>query len=179
MKTLLNKLALFLLRKTTDSNLVRYANSEFVRAGWCDEDLVFEDKMQAAICSNVLDMLCVFSSEGHSGFSASYTLGVFNKVARFNPITPLTGADNEWNDVGEDIYQNRICSAVFKKGKEGQAYWLDYYIFRDEDGCCFTSSRSRQFISFPWMPTESRYIDVARDGEGNTVYPECIKPIEV
>lgn len=175
MNELLNKFALYLLRKTTNSNLVEYAKSEFNRAGWCHPDLVFDDKMQEAVCQNVMDMLCVFSSEGHSGFSANYTLDVFNKVVRFNPISPLTGDDSEWNEVGGDTYQNRICGTVFKRGKDGKAYWLDRYVFRDESGCCFTSSMSAQYIEFPWTPTESEYVDVKTDENGNTVYPEQIK----
>ncbi len=179
MKQTLNKFALFLLRKTTDSKLVEYASSEFIRAEWCDSNFVFEDKMQGAVCKNVIDMLCVFSGEGHSGFSASYTLGVFNKVAKFKPLSPLTGADDEWNEVGDNNYQNRICGSIFKVGKQGKAYWLDRYVFRDKNGSCFTSSRSRQFIDFPWMPVDPEYIDVSEDEEGNTIYPEYIKQIQI
>lgn len=178
MRQLIIKFALFLLRKATKSNLVDYAKKEFIRANWCDKNEVFEDPMQKAICQNVIDMLCVFSNEGHSGFSATYALKVFDKVVCFNPLSPLTGADNEWQEVGDDTYQNVICSAIFKKGKKGKAYWLDHYVFRNQHGNCFTSYRSRQFIEFPWVPTDSVYVDVIEDKQGNVIYPDHIKPIE-
>lgn len=177
MKQAIQRLALYLLRKTTDSGLIDFAKSEFQRAGWCDSNMKFECEMQGAVCRNVMDMLAVFSTEGHSGSSAPYTLNVFDRLAHWKPISPLTGSDDEWIQVGDDCYQNKHCSSVFKKGKDGKAYWLDAYVFRVPNGCTFTSYRSRQFIEFPWSEPDSQIVDVDVDDDGETIYPDWVKPI--
>lgn len=178
-KYLISDLALWLLKKSVKSNLIDYAEREFNRAGWTDSNGAFDCKMQKALCENVCNMLRVLSVEGHSGSSAPYALRLFSKLAKFEPIIAINGDESEWMEVGEETYQNKFVSSVFKKGKNGKAYWLDAYIFRDENGNCFTSGRSRQFIEFPWLPPESVYVDVQSDFNGNTIYPEHIKIIEV
>lgn len=178
MKNLLIKFALFILRSLVKSNLATKAKQEFIRAGWCDENMKFKDEMQELICNDALNLLLVFSSQGHSGFSASYCLNLFKKLAKFEPITPLTGNDDEWAEVSDDTYQNKHCGSVFKKGKEGKAYWLNAYVFRDPEGCTFTTYRSRQFIKFPWNIPDSTIIDITYDEHGDIVYPEFIKPID-
>ena len=72
----------------------------------------------------------------------------------------LTGEDSEWIEVSSDVYQNIRCGAVFKEGKNGQAYWLDGNIFRDQNGRTFTNGYSRVKVDFPWSPPESKVIDV-------------------
>ena len=118
------------------------------------------DEMQDMVKENVLELMSVFQKQGHSGFSAPYVLNIFNKLAMNKPITPLTGEDSEWNDVGNDMYQNNRCSTVFKNGKDGDAYWLDGNIFRDKDGRTFTNKYSRVKVVFPWVMPESKIIDV-------------------
>ena len=53
------------------------------------------DEMQDAIEENIIRILEVFAEAGHSGFSASYATNILNKLLRFEPLTPLTGADDE------------------------------------------------------------------------------------
>ena len=118
------------------------------------------DEMQDMVKENVLELMSVFQKQGHSGFSAPYVLNIFNKLAMYKPIAPLTGEDSEWNYVGNDMYQNNRCSAVFKDGKDGDAYWLDGNIFRDKDGCTFTNEYSHVTVVFPWAMPESQIIDV-------------------
>src|SRR3546814_7019057 len=45
---------------------------------------------------HVLDMVAMFGLEGHSGFSASYARQYIDKALRFEPFSPLTGAESEW-----------------------------------------------------------------------------------
>ena len=157
--------------------ILDFAKSEFIRAGWCSPDGEFDDEMQELICKNVTDLLRVFSDQGHSGFSAGYALSMFVKLAKFSPISPLTGVDGEWVMHSIDCYQNKHCGSVFKNGKDERAYWLDHYVFKDENGSTFTSSMSRQYIEFPWSKPESIVVDVTTDSEGNIVYPDYIKSI--
>lgn len=135
-------------------SVVEFAKSEMNRM-WLEAD-----EIQDMVKSNVIELLEVFEKQGHSGFSAPYVLNVFNKLAMFKPIVQLTGEDSEWADVGNGMYQNNRCPAVFKDGKDGDAYWLDGNIFRDQNGCTFTNEHSRVKVVFPWVMPESKIIDV-------------------
>ncbi len=130
-----------------------YAREELRRAGWFDEDAMYGDMMPNA----VLAMARQFADEGHSGMSASIAVALFKDVAMFKPLTPLTGDDDEWSECGEGVFQNKRCSHVFREN--GQAYDIEGRIFREPDGCCYTSRDSRVDVEFPYTPTRE-YVDV-------------------
>jgi hypothetical protein len=152
------------------SNLIEHAKREFLKLGYkpieeCEDD---PDKW---IQENVLELLEVFSKQGHSGSSAPYAISMFKKLANFDPIAPIMCTDDEWCDVGsmhsDDTYQNNRCSAVFKQGKDGKPYYIDAIIWRNQNGAGYTGSSfnskkerilSRQYIKIPFQP-KSFYID--------------------
>jgi hypothetical protein len=149
------------------SNYESHALSEFRAAGWLDENGNYTDEMQECICKHVLALLDVFADEGHSGSSAPYAIELFSKLAKFDPIVPLTGEDWEWNDVsdvsGSETYQNKRCGAVFKSPDrfDGQPYYIDGRVFwewykSEEDDrpvkTYFTSRDSAVPIKFPYTP---------------------------
>jgi len=135
------------------SNLEDFARSELERAGMFSKDSDYEGMMGDA----VMKLIQVFADEGHSGFSASMAVSIFERVARFEPLTPLTGEDDEWMEASAGIYQNKRCSHVFKEN--GQAYDIDGKIFRKPSGACFTSFESRVPVTFPYTP-KREYVDV-------------------
>ena len=150
------------------SNYKDHAMREFRAAGWLDENNKYTDEMQEMICNHVLALLDVFADEGHSGSSAPYAIDLFSKLAKFDPIVPLTGEDWEWNDVSNmsDLdsvwYKNNRCGAVFKALDrfDGQPYYLEGKVFwewyKDEDGemskSYFTNGDSSIPIEFPYTP---------------------------
>ena len=144
------------------NNYEKHAEREFRAAGWLNENGTFKDEMQKAICEHVMVLLDVFSDEGHSGSSAPYAIDLFSKLAKFEPVAPLSGDDSEWNEVGEGVYQNNRCSHVFKDKSrfDGKPYDIDAVIFWEwytaEDGerfkAYFTSRDSAQPIEFPYTP---------------------------
>jgi len=137
------------------SNLIKFAKKEFEILGWPGDD-----EIQKAVCDDIIELLRVFSEQGHSGTSAPYVLNLFNELAKFHPISPLTGEEDEWVDHG-DFYQNKRCFDVFKDKKTGEAYWSSGIIFKDSEGSYFTSKESRVPISFPWMrPEKPKIIEV-------------------
>lgn len=81
------------------SNLVRHAEFELRRAGLFDKDSDYDGMLGQA----VLELIKTFSQEGHSGCSAHLTLDIFNKVARFKTLTPITSNPDEWMQVSPDI----------------------------------------------------------------------------
>lgn len=137
--------------------LIDYAKDELRRIRTSDEP----DEMQDAMDAGILKLVETFAEEGHSGFSAAYAVGIIEKLLRFEPLTPLTGADDEWGQVdgGDDMkWQSKRCPHVFKRA-DGTAYDIEAVIFREPDGCCYTGSDSHRDITFPYTPTRE-YVDV-------------------
>lgn len=142
------------------SNLVKWAESELERLG---KD---EGGMQEAINKDILDIVRVFSEQGHTGFSGSYALGIIKRLLDWKPITPLTGEDDEWNDVGTGTQQNKRCSAVFREN--GEAYYIEGKVFSDDGGeTWFTNRNSHVPVSFPYrVPDKPEYIILSGEKEG-------------
>lgn len=148
------------------SNLINYAKDEMDLIGLREDS---DDEMNRAMREHILQMVKVFSDEGHSGFSANYALAILKKVLDFKPLSALTGEDDEWLEVADELYQNKRASNVFKD-KDG-AYWSDGIVFWEwftpwDNGVAgepfktyFTSKDSAVRIeSFPWvMPEKPEY----------------------
>lgn len=159
------------------SNLLNHARNEFRAAGWMDEEGTYSDEMQQAICEHVLELLRVFSDEGHSGSTAPYAVNLFKHLAMFEPIVPLTGEDWEWVETARGMFQNKRCSHVFKD-EDGRAYdiqgkvfyeWAERPLDPDEKGypgmhrfkSSYTSRDSRVYVTFPYTPT-TEYVEVTK-----------------
>jgi hypothetical protein len=120
-----------------------------------------------------------FGKSGQSGGSAPYTATALSqaikKLCLQEPICPITGIDEEWNDVGhysendDMVYQNKRCYALFKDGKGAMAHYLDAIVWKSQHNMTFTGTvktkngeeiTSRQYIKgFPFTP-KTFYIDV-------------------
>lgn len=137
------------------SNLVKYAESELKLLGMSPKGP--KNSPNTWVAQNVMKIVKEFSKGGHSGHSAGYTIGVLERVLKFEPLSPLTGEDSEWVEVGNGVFQNNRCPHVFKE--KGRAYDLDGKIFREPDGSCYTNGKSRVFITFPYVP-KREYVDV-------------------
>jgi hypothetical protein len=157
------------------SEYVNHAMREFKAAGFIDSDGKYKDEYQEDICKHILKLLEVLSDEGHSGSSINYTLDVFNKLALFKPLAPLSGEDWEWQEIGKEykaddklLYQNKRCSNVFKD--DSGAYDIDGIVFwewyqrnlqEDEEGypgtkqykTYYTCKESHVPVTFPYTPT--------------------------
>ena len=139
------------------SDLINFAKSELDIIGMKEDDLEISNR---AMREHILRMVEVFSDEGHSGFSASYAAAILEKLLRFQPISPLTGEDSEWNLVSEidNLYQNRRCSHVFKSN--GKSYDINGKVFVQENGVSYTSADSKVDITFPYTP-KTEYVKVS------------------
>ena len=160
------------------NNMLKWAEAELKLAGYDINDP--EDGPNRWLAEGTLELLKVFSEQGHSGMSAPYAVALFEKLAMWKPIAPLTGESDEWTEVGPDIWQNKRCSTVFK-GEDGQSYWIDGKVFWEwysspdiDDGkpykSYFTSRDSRVNITFPWtQPEKPEYVFVPNDEYPNEV----------
>lgn len=144
------------------SALYEYAKKELERIekGCKDEESL---SMQQAIDKNILELINVFSNQHHSGFTATYVIGILQRLLHYKPLTPLTGEDDEWEDVtsyGYDTptFQNKRCSAVFKDDRG--AYWVEGKIFSSDLGhTWYTNSDSCVPVTFPFnVPDKSEVV---------------------
>ena len=143
------------------SVLLDYAKDELKRIGMIDSGEPYNDLASKAI----LDLIELFDSQGHSGFSAPYVIGAFSRLAMFKPLSPLTGEDDEWNPVGDE-FQNKRYSSVFKN-KDGVAYNIDGKAFTDDGEVWYTCRDSIVNVTFPYtVPDKPEYI--YRDKGDNT-----------
>jgi hypothetical protein len=144
------------------SNLVDYAESELQRIGMGADT---SDEMNKLMHDNIIQVVKIFAEQGHSGFSAGYALGILKNVLNFEPVTPLTGEDDEWELINEQmggregLYQNKRCSHVFKE--DGQAYDSEGRIFypTGQPDLSYTGASSHVPVTFPYTPTRE-YVEV-------------------
>lgn len=138
-------------------NLVKHAKREFIALGYTPIDKADPDDPNSWIQQNILELLETFANQGHSGTSAPYCINYFKKLAAFEPLCPLTGEDNEWQEVGDNLFQNIRCSSVFKQNDH--VYNIDGKVFREPNGACYTNCDSRTPVTFPYTPV-TEYVDV-------------------
>ena len=72
------------------NNFEKHARAEFQAVGWMDENGKFKDEMQALICADILDLLNLFSKQGHSGMSANLVVNLFTKLAKYGTLYCLS-----------------------------------------------------------------------------------------
>lgn len=108
-------------------SLIEHAKSELARINFGEED-------SAAMVA----ILEKFFDQWDSGGAVSCAAPVLQRLIAGKPLSPLTGADDEWYDPMGDgqVLQNVRCSTVFKEGD--RAYNID------EPG--------RPLITFPYWP---------------------------
>jgi len=166
------------LAAANNGALVSHARAELELAGLADPDSDYG----GAVADAVIELIRVFSEQGHSGGSAPIVVELFRKLAMWKPLGPITGREEEWAECsirmdGVKSYQNRRCSALFKDGPDGRAHYIDAIVKRDQRGVCWTGrcwlseedyksgDRSRMISSrgyvkeFPFTP-KTFYVDV-------------------
>jgi hypothetical protein len=139
------------------SDLINFAKKELDIIGMKEDDSEISNR---AMREHILKMVEVFSDEGHSGFSANYAAAILQKLLKFEPLSPLTGEDSEWNLISEKekLYQNKRCSYVFREN--GKAYDINGKVFIDKNGSSFVSRDSRVDVAFPYTP-KTEYVKVS------------------
>lgn len=136
------------------SSLVDYAKSELKKIGMIDSGEAYNDFATKAI----LDLIELFASQDHTGFTAPYVINAFNRLARFKPLSPLTGEDDEWKDVGNGEQQNKRYHAVFKD-KDGSAYNIEGKVFSDDGDVWYSCRDSIVNVDFPYVvPDKPEYV---------------------
>lgn len=118
-----------LLDELMDSNIYKHAERELKIAG-IDSSDVYGDMLYKA----VLELIRVFVQQGHSGYSAAWTVSLFQKLASWEALSPLSNNPEEWMDVdGGTLWQNIRQSSCFSHDG-GKTYYDQNKPQRDEAG---------------------------------------------
>jgi len=132
---------------------VRHAENELKLAGFYDKESGYERR----VAYNVIELVKLFADQEHSWTTAHHCLEVFNRLALFNPLTPLTGADDEWEVMYDGEWRNIRCHRVYMDADGG--YDIDAKIFRGPDGFCSVNPGQHTDIEFPYSP-KTEYVDI-------------------
>ncbi len=97
----------------SESNLCKHAIREFSIANFD------KDSYASMFAKDVMELLAVLSYQGHTNHSISYALKLFNSLAKYEVLTPLTLSDDEFEKDSKDptcnSRQNLRKSSIFKK----------------------------------------------------------------
>ena len=104
--------------------LLNHSFNELKTVGLFDEDSDYG----GLIGKSVYELMKVFSKQGHSGFSAQWVRELFNKLANYETLSPLT--ENDWVDVSEygvkkdkPLYQSTRNPAAFCTNPKDKTTW--------------------------------------------------------
>lgn len=142
-------------------SLIDFAKSELARIGLGEGA---SGDLDQAMRDHIITMVTVFADAGHSGMSAGYALDILKRLLAQEPLTPLTGEEDEWYEVADFLWQNKRCSRVFKDKNRfgGQAYDIEGKVFVEQSGIGFTNLFSLTPITFPYTP-KTKYVPVKPD----------------
>ena len=108
------------------SNLIDHAEREMRLAGLYDADADYGGMIPEA----VLALVKVHAEQGHSGGSHAMVMAIFNRVANFKTLTPVTDDPGEWVDQsaasgGTPCWQNKRQSSCFSTDGGKTHYDID------------------------------------------------------
>lgn len=115
-----------------EGNLNGYAWDELHLQGLFDKDSDYNGMLG----TSVMELIKLFSSQGHSGGSAAATIYLFNKLAKFEPLSALTNDPDEWVEVGYGMWQNRRKGDAFSEdnGKTYRVHGDDTEYYSEDCG---------------------------------------------
>ena len=109
-----------------------------------------EKETQKMMNNDVLELLKVFSEQGHSGFSAPIATRLFSKLANHKLITEVEDNPDDWDDNG----QHKYISSVFKRD-DGTCYYLYGRLFAEPNSDNFFYNKASNIdITFPIKPSD-------------------------
>lgn len=103
---------------------------------------------------NAYELLETLSKVSHSGMSVGITLDIFNKLAKWKTLTPLTNNPDEWIQLSE------WKSAGYQNKRNPSCFTYDFKTYYDvdeeenydtvvEDGVSIKKKKNKQWIKHP------------------------------
>lgn len=150
-------------KQKKESEFIIFARHELDLLG----NIAMDDAQMRAIKISVIPLCKTFEETCRiGGPKAKIVLRLFAKLASWCPLTPLTGADDEWEmiknpDEIEDndiLYQNKRCPHVYKR-KNGTAFDSEGIVFSTDGKIWYRTSKSNVNITFPYdVPVKQKRV---------------------
>ncbi len=103
---------------------------------------------------NAYELIETLSKAGHSGMSIGITINIFNKLAKWETLTPLTNNPDEWESLSgwESVgYQNKRNPACFTK--DFKTYYNveadENYDIVEENGILTRKLKDKSWVEHP------------------------------
>ena len=130
-------------------------------------------KTQKAVNDDILDIIKLFSSQGHSGFSAGYSLNILKRLLDYKPLSAITGDEDEWEQLNYSpdlAYQNKRCPSLFRDA-DGKVYNVEARVFSDDNGhTWYNCKESREYVELPYeVPAKPECVIIDNMQERNSV----------
>lgn len=93
------------------NNFLKHAQDELKFAGYDITEKGCNSKEHGYInmCAKAAyELVELLSKQGHSGMSVNVTLSLFNKLAKWDVLTPITNNPNEWGECSIDGCRQNI-----------------------------------------------------------------------
>ena len=161
-------------------SLVEFAENELnLLLKTCTDDEALN--MQKVINNDILDIIKLFSSQGHSGFSAQYSLNILKRLMDYKPLSPITDSADEWTELNYDndlAYQCKRCPSLFKDS-ENRVYNTEGRLFSDDNGHTWYNCKdSRIYVELPYtVPTTPEYVIIDNKLERNAILTHIINTV--
>ena len=106
---------------------------------------------QAEVNKDILKIVDDFSSQGHSGFSAQYTLNMLNRLLNFYPLTAIKDKEVEWETLADGTKQSKRYSALFKD-KDGSVFDVNKIsvVYEGHENSAWVGPR--YYVKLPYRP---------------------------
>ena len=102
------------------------------------------------IAEDILDLVRLYESQGHSGGSGKFCVDTFKRLVEFKPLGVLKGTPDEWLRVDEHTLQNIRCPHVYFDHERNIAFDACAKVFSRDGKNWFTTNESAVEISFPY-----------------------------
>jgi len=139
-----------------DSELVRFAKDELSYYEKSPDQGIQKTKKK------VIELMKAFDDPKMSSMERIAVVSLFAKLAYHIPLSPLTGKDEEWEEVTTDKnednpikWQNKRCPRVYKRAN-GTAFDSAAIIYSYGDGIWFRNEQSNIDITFPYKVEPSK-----------------------
>ena len=143
-------------------SLLEHAKRELKLAGYdisdkgcemCDDEESFKGYVNSC-ARNAYELIETLSKAGHSGMSIGITLDIFNKLAKWKTLTPLTNNPDEWTQlsewesVGYQSKRNPSCfTSDFKTYHDVEAD--ENYDIVEENGISTRKRKDKPWVEHP------------------------------
>lgn len=159
------------------AGLVEFAENELniLLKGCKDSESL---KMQKSVNNDILDIIKLFSGQGHSGFSASYTLNILKRLLDYKPLSAITGNEDEWEQLNYSpdlAYQSKRCPSIFRDA-DGKVYNVEAKVFSDDGGHTWYNCKdSREYVELPYeVPAKPEYVVIDNAKERSELLNQII-----